>query len=165
MSREDEFESAPDDEFEDGPAEGPFIVRKHGLAKVTGLTIEDLDTLVRKGCPTHGERKRGAQLVFDIRTAVPWIIGTLREAEGIEGAKQRQAMATARKREAEAEKLEGRLVDIETVEAAIRDGVAAWRSTFLAIPTRVPPEAREAVQGEIESAINSLAVDIPGVDL
>lgn len=155
---EDEFESPVDlsDEFEPAPDDDPFIVRKHGLSLVTGLTGEELDHMVRKGCPVHGERKRGAQLVFDVRTAVPWIIAKLRASDGVEAAKRRQADATARRAEAQAAKIAGELVPLDTIAAAFRDAAAVWRGELMSLPARCPVEAQPAVKDEVDRLINAI---------
>jgi phage terminase Nu1 subunit (DNA packaging protein) len=156
---ESEFEPVDvSDEFEPDPDDGdPFIVRKHGLAKITGLTVEELDHHVRKGCPVYGDRKRGAQLIFDIRAAVPWIIGRLRATEGVEGAKRRQADATARRAEAQAAKIAGELVPLDTIAAAFRDAAAVWRGELLSLPARCPVDAQAEVKVTVDALINSIA--------
>jgi phage terminase Nu1 subunit (DNA packaging protein) len=145
-------------EFE-GDEESAVIVDKHGLSAMTGLTPKEIDAATREGMPVHGERSRGKAIRYSVPACVQWLLE--RAGDSIVTAKRRQMEATARKREAEAGRLESSLVDIETVEAAIRDGVAAWRSELLSVPARVPPEARTAVEIELRAVINRLAVEVP----
>lgn len=147
-------------EFDGG--ESPTIVDKHRLSDLTGLTLKQIDVATRDGMPTHGERARGRSVMYRVPDCVQWLLE--RAGNAMEAAKQRQLEAVARKREAEASKMEGRLVDIETVEAAIRDGVAAWRSELLSLPARLPAEMQPAAKVEIESLINRLAIELPHVN-
>jgi len=152
---------APDDQdewLEGGPAADSAIVDKHGLAALTGFSLAEIDRLMRVGLPISGERRRGAAMRFSVPAAVQWLIA--RQGDPMDEAKRRSIEATARKREAEASKLEDRFIDIEIIEAAIKDGVAKFQAELQSIPARLPPEVRELVKAEITGAINRLAASV-----
>lgn len=148
-----------DTEFEGGSDDDSgLVVRKHGLARVTGLTIRDIDRHCRDGLPIHGERKRGAQLTFHVPTVVQWLLAQARQAStALEDARVRQAEATARRAEVQADKIEGDLVPLETVAAAARDAAAVWRGELLSLPARCPVKAQPIVKAEVEKLVNAIA--------
>lgn len=139
----------------DGPATDPTVVDKHGLATFLGMTLKDIDRLLRDGLPIHGERRRGAAARFRVPAVVQWLLA--RRADPMDAAKRRSIEAVARKREAEAGKLEDRFVEIDVVESAIKDGVAKFQAELMSIPARCPPDVRDVVKVEIAGAINRLA--------
>lgn len=149
-----------DDEFdfEGEPEPDSALLDKHGLAAMTGFTLKQIEGFAREGMPTQGRAGRGAKLKFSVPECVQWIVA--RSDDPMAAAKRRQAEAIARKREAEAGKLEDAFVEIATVEQAIRNGVAKFQSELASIPARCPPEARELVRAEINGAINRLAGEL-----
>jgi phage terminase Nu1 subunit (DNA packaging protein) len=150
----------------EGPEPDPFIVNKAGLASLTGLTIKQLDTLRREGLPTHAAARRGIELLFNVRTAFPWMLAKASEKDELsplDVARQRQAEAQARRIEAVADKITGELVSLETVTAAARDAAAVWRSELLSLPARCPVEAQTVVQAEVNRLINSVADKIAAI--
>lgn len=139
----------------DEPADA-LTADKAALAAITGLTPRAIDRLRRDGLPTLPLRK-GAPLAFHVPAVVQWLLA--RDGDSMDGAKRRMTEATARKREVEAARLEGRFVDIETVESVIRDQVAKLQSELAAIPARLPVAVRALAAAEIQAAVNRLAFD------
>lgn len=152
---DDPFEFEPDD---DPLAADVTVMDKHGLARFLGMPLKDIDKALRDGLPTHGERVRGAALLFSVPDCVRWLLE--RAGGSIEAAKRRSLEAVARKREAEADKLESRYVEAELVESAIRDGIAKLQAELMSIPARVPLEVRELVEAELHAAINRLSLEV-----
>src|SRR5207237_691514 len=56
------------------------------------------------------------------------------DGDTLESAKRKERAAMARRREIEADRLEGRLVDIAEIEATITDQIQKLQSELLAIP-------------------------------
>lgn len=135
------------------------IQDKHGLSLLTGLLIKDIEKLLREGLPVHGRRTKGRAVQFNVPIVIQWLLQ--RSGGNIETAKRRREEATARKREAEANNLEGTHVPITLVEDMIQNQMAELRSGFLSIPARVPSGARALVQREIESTINRFSIELP----
>jgi phage terminase Nu1 subunit (DNA packaging protein) len=133
----------------------PTITDKTGLARFLGVAPKDVDRMLREGLPIRGERRRGVPAQFLVPACVQWMLA--RNGDTIEAAKRRQALAVARKREAEAGKLEDEFVRVEVVEATIRDSVAKFQAELESIPARLPAEVRDTVKTEIHAAINRLA--------
>lgn len=158
MARPKRTEPASDDlDWLEGLPVDPTVTDKHGLAAMLGVAPKDVDRMIREGLPTFGERTRGAALQFRVPDCVRWLVG--QQGDALSAAKLRQMEATAAKREAEAARIEGRFVDIAVVEDVIRDQVARLQGELLAIPERLPPDAREAARAEIHGAINRLAFE------
>lgn len=139
----------------DAPDADSTIADKAGLARFLGVPPKEIDKLLREGLPVHGERRRGVPAQFSVPACVQWLLA--RNGDTIEAAKRRQALAVARKREAEAGRLEDQFIRIEIIEATIRDSVAKFQAELESIPARLPPEVRDAVTAEIHGAINRLA--------
>jgi hypothetical protein len=139
----------------------PTITDRHGLSVMIGIAPKDIDRALRDGMPTHGRRERGTPLQFSVPACVQWLLRKQDQGGAtLEGAKHRERAAMARRREIEADKLEGRLVSIDEVEAAITDQVQKLQSELLAIPVRLvaPSEIRDAVKAEIVAAVGRLTV-------
>lgn len=153
----------PDDfmgDSESGPdADDLTVMGKLELSAMTGLLPKDIDKLLREGLPTYGERGKGKAVKFNCPDVVRWLL--TRQGGSIETAKRRREEATARKREAEANNLEGSHVRLDLVEELIKAGMVALRAELLSIPARLPVNVRGAVQAEIESAINRFKIDTP----
>jgi phage terminase Nu1 subunit (DNA packaging protein) len=153
------LEAADDDwDWLEGQQSDPTVTDKHGLATMLGFAPKDVDRFIREGLPVRGDRKRGQTLQFSIPAAAQWLLA--QAGDTLEFQKRRMTTALARKREAEAAKLEGGVVDIDLVESVIRDQVAKYQAEFESIPARVPPEVRELVRAEIHGVINRLAFKV-----
>jgi hypothetical protein len=140
-----------DDDWLEGGAAN--VISKREFCEMTGLAPKDVDRAVRDGMPVVGARPQR----FRLPDAVPWLLALGRDE--LEAVKRRAASATARKREAEAAKIEGQVVDIELVESVIRDQVAKLQSELMALHARVPAECREVVKAEITGAINRMSFE------
>ena len=138
------------------PAEAdPAVTDKPGLAKLLGAAPKEIDKMIRDGLPVHGERSRGVPIQFSVPACVQWMLARAGDSEA--ATKRRIDLAVARKREAEAGKLEDDFIETKIVETAIRDAVAKFQAELQAIPARLPPEVRELAKVEINGAINRLA--------
>lgn len=139
--------------LEGGPLnDDPTIVDKHGLAAMLGEPVKVVPRYVKNGMPLFRKGKPGQPDQFRVPDCVKW----LRTGTPIEEAKRRQAEAVARKREAEAARLEGESITVAEAEEVIRDGYAKVQARLLLIPPRFP-EQRETLESEILAAINDLA--------
>jgi phage terminase Nu1 subunit (DNA packaging protein) len=146
-----------DDDWLEGNSGPALIVDRADLAVLLGLAPKEIDRLIRDGLPTHGARRRGQPLMFKVPEVVRWLLS--RGGDTLEEAKRKQALATARKREVEAGRMEGEYVLLKTVVRIIRDEVEKLRSELLTIPLRLPAEVRAAARAEVEGAINRLSFD------
>lgn len=153
------LEDSDDNEFEPAPAgDGDhLILNKGGLAELTGLTIKQIDAARREGLPVHRPARRGVELLFHAPTVIRWLLDRARQTDGLEAARRRQADAVARRAEAQADKITGELVDLETVTSAARDAAAVWRGELLSLPARCPAEARTVVTAEVNKLVNTIA--------
>lgn len=143
--------------LEGGLEADPTLTDKHGIARMIGVTVKAVDRYVRDGMPIHGERKRGAALEFRVPHCVQWLVR--KNANPIEEAKRRQAEAVARKREAEAGRIEGELVEIAAVQKQLATHIAELQNEFMSVAARagLPPDMAEVVRGEIIRSINKFA--------
>ena len=142
------------DDIGEADTDDATVVDKYGLASFTGLTIKQIDAALKDGLPTHGERRKGAALKFSVPEVVQWLLD--KNEDPMQAAKRRQALAIADKREAEAKKITGTYVELETVTAAIRDNVAKMQSELRGIAPKCPPDIRDFVDSEVNAAINRL---------
>lgn len=146
------------DDLPDAPAADPTVVDKHGLAAFLGMSLKDIDRMLREGLPIHGARRRGVAVRFRVPDCAQWMLA--RVGASAEATKRRIELATARKRESEANKLDDLFVEIAEVETAIKDNVARFQSELEAIPMRLPAEVRDVAQAEIDAAVNRLAAGL-----
>lgn len=140
---------------------------KRQLAAALGKPLRTVDKLCRDGLPCRSAGSRAAGLRFDLPVAIEWIAAH-RAAEAGGEASDALAQAKIAKAKAEAAKLEranaqaaGELVPLAELEREIAEGMAALRSTLLAIPARLTehaPEMRASVKAEIVAAINGFAI-------
>ena len=118
--------------------------------------------MVRDGCQSRRSGAARSPLLFDPPAVVAWLIEQVRsefEEDSLDTAKRRERAAIARKREFEADELEGRLVDIHEVTRENQSHVAKLTNELLAISARVPasPEIQKLIHAELVAAINRLA--------
>jgi hypothetical protein len=157
VGQEFDFDTPEKSEAATNDDEG-LAVDKHQLAAITGLTLGEIEQVMRDGMPVRGKRVRGAPTQFWLPEAVRWL---LRQAGGdtLVMAKQRERAAIARIKEMEADRLEGRMVALDDILRAVTENVAQLQSALMGIPARltVAPDVREKLRAELVTIVNELA--------
>lgn len=138
----------PQDDADDAsvPLRG---LNKAQLVAATGLTLNQISKLTGDGMPGVAPKSRGGEWSFDLAPVVQWLRD--QSTDSIDDARRANLQATARKRAVEADKIEGKLVEIELAERVLADAAEKFRAEVLEAATC--PKCRERIQG----AVNRLA--------
>jgi phage terminase Nu1 subunit (DNA packaging protein) len=127
---------------------------KSELAEAIGYTQNEVTAFLRDGMPgVAGKRKTDAWR-FDLAPVVQWLAN---RNSDFDKAKRENLEATAAKRRAEAGRLQGKLIEVDSVEQIAKDAVATFRAKLSYVASHVPAECRDTVQQLHEAAINELA--------
>ena len=144
----------------DADDEPSLIVDRFQLEALLGITPRDVERWTKDGMPVHGKRARGVASKYRVPDCVQWLLA--QASDGMQAAKRRQIDVTTKKREAEIKQLESSVVDIDVVEAVLRDAVARFQNELETLPARVPLDCRDDVRKIVTAAINRLAAtEIP----
>jgi phage terminase Nu1 subunit (DNA packaging protein) len=128
---------------------------KAELCAATGLTLNQISKYTGEGMPGKAPRSRNQDWKFDLRDVFEWIAS--RSANPVEDAKRQNLQATARKRRAEADRIEGNLIQLDRVTTIFADARANFQSELVHVADQCPLECRDVVRGLHIAAINRLA--------
>ena len=139
---------------------------KADVAAVIGLTLVQVDRLVRDGAPVArrgASRKEG--LRFDLPRFIEWYIGKQVErrataGDGLASAKERAAANLATMRDLDIAERQKKLVPTALVQTYLETLVSKFKGAVLQLPTQLSLDA--ACREELDGAVHSLLADLAG---
>ena len=165
----------------DPPADGPVLVPTHGatkreLAAATGYSLKTIDKLCREGLPARSTGSKRGGLRFDLPIVVEWIADQRAADCGGVGdtyaeAKRKAMLAIAEKRQIEAKRLAGELIQMTEVHGLVnevfselRDGLLLLSSQLMMLSTEHRFELDRAVNGLLQTVSEKMSEEPSEID-